>query len=68
MSEYKVVNNYLVFEELNSDSIGVNFRAGEIQNRKTSKHQLLTEVYPFIGGNPDIWKRSSKKKAAPKPC
>lgn len=57
MSEYKVVNNYLVFEELNSDSIGVNFRAGEILNRKASKHQLLTEVYPFIAGNPDIWKR-----------
>ncbi|MDQ1351665.1 MAG: Protein kinase [Acidobacteriota bacterium] len=57
MSEYKVVSNYLVFEELNSDSIGVNFRAGEIQNRKASKHQLLTEVYPFIAGNPDIWKR-----------
>jgi TonB family protein len=57
MSEYKVVNNYLVFEELNSDSIGVNFRAGEIINRKASKHQLLTEVYPFIAGNPDIWKR-----------
>lgn len=57
MSEYKVVNNYLVFEELNSDSIGVNFRAGEIQNRKASKHQLLTDVYPFIAGNPDVWKR-----------
>ncbi|MCX6584662.1 MAG: protein kinase [Candidatus Aminicenantes bacterium] len=57
MSEYKVVNNYLVFEELNSDSIGVNFRAGETENRKASKHRLLTEVYPFIAGNPDIWKR-----------
>lgn len=57
MSEYKVVNNYLVFEEQNSDSIGVNFRAGEIENRKASKHRLLTEVYPFLAGNPDIWKR-----------
>lgn len=57
MSEYKVVNNYLVFEELNSDPLGVNFRAGEIENRKVSKHRLLTEVYPFIAGSPDTWKR-----------
>ncbi|HLP62030.1 MAG TPA: energy transducer TonB [Candidatus Deferrimicrobium sp.] len=57
MSEYKVVNNYLVFEELNSDPLGINYRAGEIENRKASKHRLLTEVYPFIAGNPDTWKR-----------
>ncbi len=57
MSEYKLVNDYLIFKELNSDSIGVNYRAGELEDRKTAKHQLLTEVYPFISGNADIWKR-----------
>lgn len=57
MSEYKLVNDYLIFKELNSDSIGVNYRAGELEDRKVSKHQLLTEVYPFISGNADIWKR-----------
>ena len=57
MSEYKVINNYVIFKELNSDSIGINYRAGEIEKKKASKHVLLTEVYPFIAGNPDIWKR-----------
>lgn len=57
MSEYKLVNDYLIFKELNSDSIGVNYRAGEVEDRKTSKHHLLTEVYPFISSNADIWKR-----------
>jgi serine/threonine protein kinase len=59
MSEYKIVNDHLIFKELNSDSIGVNYRAGEIEDRQASKHVLLTEVYPFISGNPDIWKRVS---------
>ncbi len=57
MSEYEITNNYLIFKELNSDSIGINYRAGEIENKKASKHVLLTEVYPFIAGNADIWKR-----------
>lgn len=57
MSEYKIINDYLIFKELNSDSIGVNYRAGEIEDRKASRHQLLTEVFPFISGNADIWKR-----------
>jgi serine/threonine protein kinase len=57
MNEYNVLNNYVVFEEINSDSIGINYRAGELEERQVSKHVLLTEVYPFISGNPDIWKR-----------
>jgi serine/threonine protein kinase len=57
MSKYEITNNYLIYKELNSDSIGINYRAGEIENKKASKHVLLTEVYPFIAGNADIWKR-----------
>ncbi|MCU0287563.1 MAG: protein kinase [Acidobacteria bacterium] len=57
MSEYKVINNYVIFEELNSDPLGINYRAGEIEERKTSNHRLLTEVYPFIAGSPETWKR-----------
>lgn len=57
MSEYKIVNNYLVFKELSSDSLGANFRAGEIADNKAVKHQLLTDVYPFIANDPDAWKR-----------
>ncbi len=57
MSEYKIVNNYLVFQELDSDSIGINHRAGEIEEKQATKHFLMTEVYPFLSGNPDTWKR-----------
>ncbi len=59
MSEYKIINNFLLFQELYSDSIGVNYRAGVIdqETRKASKHVLLTDVYPFIGEKPDVWKR-----------
>lgn len=59
MSEYKTLNNYLLFKEINSDSIGVNYRAGEIdeEQRKASKHVLLAQVYPFISQNPEMWKR-----------
>ncbi|MCP4214052.1 MAG: protein kinase [bacterium] len=59
MSEYNVLNNYLLFQELDSDSIGKNYRAGEIdqETKKAVKHNLLTEVYPFLSENPDVWKR-----------
>lgn len=57
MSEYSIVNNYCVFEELNSDSVGINYRVGEIKDRNVEKHWLLTEVYPSISNNPAVWKR-----------
>lgn len=59
MSEYKMLSNFLLFKEMNSDSIGVNFRAGMIENRKAAGHVLLAEAYPFISNNPEIWKRVS---------
>jgi serine/threonine protein kinase len=57
MSEYSIVNNYCVFEELNSDSVGINYRVGGIKDRNVEKHWLLTEVYPSISNNPAVWKR-----------
>ncbi len=58
-NRYKAAGNYLLFEETGNDAVGVNFRAGEINQsqRKASKHVLLTEVYPFLHKNPNIWKR-----------
>ncbi|UCH94030.1 MAG: protein kinase [Candidatus Aminicenantes bacterium] len=59
--EYQRVNNYLLFKELGTDAIGVNYRAGEIdiEKRKTLKHHLFTEVYPFLYSSPKVWKRVS---------
>jgi hypothetical protein len=56
---YPIVNNYLMFEEVTSDAVGVNFRAGEInpQERKAEKHFMLTEVYPFLYKNQSVWKK-----------
>lgn len=55
--EYPVFNNYLLFKELGSDSLGTDYRAGLLDDRKPVKHLLLTEVYPFLHKNPNIWKR-----------
>lgn len=58
-SEYPIVKNFLFFKETGTDCIGVDYRAGEIdpKTRKAVKHNLVTEVYPFLAGNPNIWKR-----------
>lgn len=57
MNKYKIVDNYLIFKELGTDSIGTNFRAGEIKENKAETHVLLTEVYPFFFSSSDVWNR-----------
>lgn len=58
-NEYKTINNFLIFKELGSDAMGVNYRAGEIdgKKRKPVKHNMITEVYPFLVSSPHVWKR-----------
>jgi len=58
-SQYKVVNNFLIYKELGSDALGMNFRAGEVvpDERKANNHVLLTEAYPFLIRNPNVWKK-----------
>lgn len=59
--EYPVINtennNYVLFKELGSDSMGTDSRAAELEDRKPVKHLLLTKVYPYLSTNPNIWKR-----------
>ncbi|MCK5057884.1 MAG: energy transducer TonB [Candidatus Aminicenantes bacterium] len=57
MSEYKLMDNYVIFKNLGSDSIGTNYRAGEIKDNKPSRHRMLTVVHPFLARNPSVWKR-----------
>ncbi|MCP4146925.1 MAG: protein kinase [bacterium] len=59
MSEqYKTLENFLIFNELSSDAIGTNYRVGEIgPGRKAGEHCLLTDVYPFLARDPEVWKR-----------
>ncbi len=52
MADYKQVGNYVLFEEVNPDSIGKNFRAGELENQKIKNHFILSEVHPMLYSNP----------------
>lgn len=57
MKEYKVLNDYLYFRDLFSDTMGINYRVAQIQNRKPIAHKVLCEVNPFISSHADMWKR-----------
>jgi hypothetical protein len=57
MKEYKVLNDYVYFRDLFSDTMGINYRVAPIQNRKPTGHKVLCEVSPSIAGNADMWKR-----------
>lgn len=57
MDKYKIAGNYVMFEELDTDSLGTNYRAGVIKDKKVEKHCLLTEVYPAIVNSPKAWRR-----------
>jgi serine/threonine protein kinase len=57
MKEYKVMNDYLYYRDLFSDTMGINYRVAPVQNRKPTGHKVLCEVSPLISGNADMWKR-----------
>ncbi len=57
MNDPKIVNNRILFAELFSDSMGTNYRAAELENRKPKRHELLCQVSPALLANPDTWKR-----------
>ncbi len=57
MKEYKVLNDYLYFRDLFSDTMGINYRVAPVQNRKPVAHKVLCEVNPSISSHPDMWKR-----------
>ncbi len=57
MKEYKVINDYVYYRDLFSDTMGINYRVSPVQNRKPLGHKVLCEVSPSISGNADMWKR-----------
>ncbi len=57
MKEYKVMNDYVYYRDLFSDTMGINYRVAPIQNRRPLGHKILCEVSPAIAGIPDMWKR-----------
>jgi type II secretory pathway pseudopilin PulG len=57
MKEYKVINDYVYYRDLFSDTMGINYRVAPLQNRRPLGHKVLCEVGPAIAGNADMWKR-----------
>jgi hypothetical protein len=57
MDKYKIAGNHVMFEDLDSDSLGTNYRAGVIKDKKVKKHCILTDVYPAIANSPKAWRR-----------
>ena len=57
MKEYKVVNDYIYFREMFSDTMGMNYHVAPAVNRKPTGHKVLCEVSPTIYGHAEIWKR-----------
>ncbi len=57
MKEYKVVNDYLYFREMFSDTMGVNYHAAPVVNRRPTGHKVLCDVSPSIIGHAEVWKR-----------
>ncbi len=57
MKEYKVLNEYVYYRDLFSDTMGINYRVAPLQNRKPTGHKVLCEVNPLITASADMWKR-----------
>jgi serine/threonine protein kinase len=57
MKEYKVVNDYIYFREMFSDTMGMNYHVAPVVNRKPVSHKVLCEVNPSIFAHAEIWKR-----------
>ncbi|UCH95681.1 MAG: protein kinase [Candidatus Aminicenantes bacterium] len=58
MKDYKIISDFIIFDELDADSVGTNFRAGEIKERQVEKHCLLVDVHPSLTSSPIVWKRT----------
>jgi len=57
MTDYKVVNNYLLFKQMHMDTSGVNYRGADVQDNRPGEHQFITEVHPFFTEDEPTWKR-----------
>ncbi len=57
MKEYKVMNDFVYYRDLFSDTMGINYRVSPVENRRPTVHKILCEVSPAISGNADMWKR-----------
>jgi TonB family protein len=55
MKQYDIVDDFVILEEVGTDSLGRNYRAVKLENHKPTGHRLLTEVHPFLLKEPSAW-------------
>lgn len=53
------VDRYFIFEELNADSVGRNFRAVEFRKGTPLDHKLLSKVHPVLFKDAEEWNRAN---------
>lgn len=58
MKKFQIVEDYVIFEELGTDSLGSGYRAAQLEGQKPTAHKLLTEVQPFLLEEPSAWAKT----------
>ncbi len=57
MKQYERFMDYVLFEQLESDFIGDNFRAGKTADRKVTGHTVISRVHPYFLEDGSTWNR-----------
>lgn len=57
MKQYEKFLDYVLFEQLESDFIGENFRAGKTVDRKVKSHAVISRIHPYFLDDGNTWNR-----------
>lgn len=57
MKQYERFMDYVLFEQLESDFIGDNYRAGKTKERKVTGHTVISRVHPYFLEDGSTWNR-----------
>lgn len=57
MQQYERFMDYVLFEQLDSDFIGDNYRAGKTVDRKVTTHALVSRIHPYFLEDGNTWNR-----------
>jgi len=57
MNEYERFMNYVLFEQIESDFIADNYRAGVVLDRKVKKHAIVSQIHPYFLEDGNTWNR-----------
>jgi serine/threonine protein kinase len=57
MKQYERFLDYVLFDQLESDFIGDNHRAGKTVNRKVTQHMVISRIHPYFLEDGSTWNR-----------